>query len=497
MARVTGTIVPDETSRTPPAATPPPGTWRWGVRCYLLFVLIPMVVAGLVVWHTGRGGAARGGTPAARTGTGGTVGPIEFYKVFLAVAVIILCCHAAGTVMRRLGQPPVIGEMLLGILMGPSLFGALCPGIQVWLFTPGVVSALNVLAQFGVVFFMFAAGLHMPLGLLRRRLSMPLVIGHTSLAVPMLSGVILGTFLWRSYKPAGAGLPGFIAFFGLTLSITAFPVLARVLAERRLSDTLVGTLAMATAAVSDVTAWCLIAVTMAVTHGGSLAAGLRTVALTVLFAALMYAVVRPALAAVIRALESRGRQEMVAVVVVITLLGSAVATDRIGVHAIFGAFTAGLIMPRDALPVLRASERLDAVTSQVMLPLFFVTVGLRVHLGGLGSGKEPATFLLILLVSLAGKYAGSTVPLLWAGMRGRDSVGVGAMMSCRGLTELIVLDIGLSSGILSPKLFSMLVLMAVTTTVLTGVTLALLRLRGDTPATTAMTGRDAGATAAS
>ncbi|KAA2250942.1 sodium:proton exchanger [Solihabitans fulvus] len=444
---------------------------------YLAFAVVPAFAVVLVVrMEEGRLGAGTAGQGATSGVT--LVAPPEVYKLLLAVAVIVAAAYGAGSLFKRLGQPRVVGEIVLGILLGPSALGLLFPQLEHWLFTPSIASSLDMLAQFGVIFFMFLTGLELPIARLRGSGPMAVVLGHACIAAPMLLGVVLASTLSSRYRPQHIGAVPFMLFCGLALSITAFPVLARILVERGLAKHRLGVLGLTTAGIGDVTAWCLLAVVVASVRSQSLSGSLFIVLWTVLFGLFVQFVVRAPLARLLRSLAAAGRREAVMIVVVTTVLVSALATERIGVHPIFGAFIAGLIMPRDAIMVHEVAHRIQGFTGWVMLPLFFATVGLKTHIGGLGGAAGWGVCGLIVAVAIFGKFFGTAVPARLLGNDWRSSLGLAAMMNCRGLTELVVLNLGLSLGVILPDLFAMLVVMTVVTTMLTGPLLNRLGIAG-------------------
>jgi Kef-type K+ transport system membrane component KefB len=355
------------------------------------------------------------------------------------------------------------------------LLGALVPGVQAYLFPAQIVPLLTAVADLGLAFYMFLVGLELDPRLLRGRLAQAAFVSTTSVAVPLLLGVALALPLFPLLGAATSYAP-FALFIGAALSITAFPVLARILVERRMLKHRVGAMAMASAALNDVAAWFLLAVAIAVaTPAGSLLAALRILGLAVLFSAAMALVVRRLMGRVSAAFDQAGRVPTgwVAAMLVGVLLSAYVAS-WIGLAAIFGAFVMGLILPRRADLTKEVTRRLEDLVVTVLLPLFFVVTGLRVQLGLL---DRPVLWLLtaaLLGVAVAGKWLGATVAARYAGLRMRESMALGALMNTRGLTELIVVTVGLNYGVVSPVLFTMLVLVALVTTFMAGPALRLI-----------------------
>jgi Kef-type K+ transport system membrane component KefB len=301
-----------------------------------------------------------------------------------------------------------------------------------------------------------------------------MVIGHSAIALPFLGGVAAAFWLYPHYRPAQGGALPFTLFIGLCFSITAFPVLARILDEQRLLTSRIGTIGIGAAGICDLTAWCLLAVVVTIAHHATLLPALTSIGLALLFTAAMFAFVRPVLARIL-AYADRAATPPIALYagIICVLLLCALATDAIGVHPIFGAFLAGIVMPRHSRLVGDLQEKLAGVTLWVLLPLFFVSVGLRTDLGADSSVTTLAGCGLIIVVAMATKVAGGALGAAAVGESKRDALAVGVMMNCRGLTELVVLNLGRQLGLLSPTLFAMFVIMAVVTT---GVTGPLLRL---------------------
>ena len=397
-----------------------------------------------------------------------------FGQLMLAVAAVMLAARGVGAVAGRLGQPQVMGEVLAGILLGPTLLATVAPGLFGWLFPAWVLPLLRAAADLGLAFYMFLVGLELDPRLLRERFEQAALISHASIAVPLALGMAVALPLFELVAPRTSFL-SFALFMGVAMSITAFPVLARILVERRMLRHPVGAMAMAAAAVDDVTAWGLLALASAVAGSGSVLAVVRIVALAVAFCAAMALVGRPLLARVSRAYDEAGHVPggWVAAIFVGVLLSS-FAAQRIGIAAIFGAFVMGLIMPRRADLTHDVTRRVEDFVVIVLLPLFFVVTGLRVRVGLL---DRPALWLLtlvLLVVAVAGKWAGALAAARLTGFPGRESAAIAALMNTRGLTELIVLNIGLELGVVSPALFTALVLVALVTTFMTGPVLRLI-----------------------
>lgn len=389
--------------------------------------------------------------------------------LLLQVLVIVVVARSLGAVFHRIGQPPVIGEMVGGILLGPSLLGWLAPAAQSFLFPEGSMGALRLLSQIGVILFMFVVGTELNLEHLRDKADAAVMVSHASIVVPFFLGTAGALLLYGPLAPAGIPFSAFALFIGISMSITAFPVLARILAERGLSKTHLGTTAIACAAVDDVTAWCLLAVVVAIVKAGGLGGALWTIGLSLLFIAGMLFLVRPRLAWIAqrRATPWTGSSGLLAALFAL-VFASALATEVIGIHALFGAFLAGVCMPPDHELRRFLRERLETFSSAFLLPLFFAFTGLRTQIGLLNDWQGWLMCLGIIAVAITGKLGGSMAAARWTGMSWADSFSLGALMNTRGLVELIVLNIGYDLGILSPRIFAMLVLMALVTTFMTG-----------------------------
>jgi Kef-type K+ transport system membrane component KefB len=397
-------------------------------------------------------------------------------SLLVAVPAVILACRAGAQLVRRLGQPPVVGEIVVGILFGPSLLGWLWPQGQAWLFPQSALPYIGVLGTIGLLAFMFLVGLELDLKALRGHSRTAVAVSQASIALPLLLGTLLALGMYETFAPAGTDRLAFVLFIAVSMSITAFPVLARILTDRGLYRTRVGALAMACAAVDDVTAWCLLAAVVAVTRSSSPLEAVTTAAYAAVFVAAMFWVVRPLLARWVGRAERKYADGVVLVVLFSGLCLSAYATEEIGVHALFGAFLFGVVTPRGRRRVEAAAGRVRAFTVPVLLPLFFVATGLKTDVSLLGGDVVQWLWAgAVLVAAVLGKWGGGSVAARLAGQGWRDALSIGALMNCRGLTELVVLNIGLSLGVIGPDLFTVLVLMALLTTAVTSPALTRLR----------------------
>ncbi len=398
--------------------------------------------------------------------------------LLLALAAIMVTAQVMGALFRQLGQPTVMGEVLGGLMLGPSLLGWLAPGLEADLFPPGVFGPLGSLARIGVLLYMFFVGLELDARLLRHQGRSALAISNAGILVPFLLGAALALLLYPRLGYPDVPFPVFALFMGASLSVTAFPVLARILTDRKLHRSRLGVLALSCAAAGDVTAWCLLAAVTGVARA-DFSGALYTFGWLAFYLAVMLVLVRPAVMRLVARSEREGRLTAPAVGLFMLLaVASAWCTEAIGVHALFGAFLMGALIPHDSLVAREAQSRLYDVSAAIFLPAFFALTGMRTHLGG-----EVDWFLalLILLVACLGKFGGTFLAARYVGHSSRDSAALGVLMNTRGLMELIVLNLGLEMKILSPQLFTMLVLMAVVTTFMTSPILSWLKFRGDVP----------------
>jgi Kef-type K+ transport system membrane component KefB len=391
-------------------------------------------------------------------------------RLALQILVVVAATRLFGAAARRLGQPSVIGEMAAGLALGPSLFGALAPDAFASLFPAGSLGLLQLLSQAGVILFMFIVGLDFNWQQVRHRAHVAVVVSHVSILLPFLLGVLAAWALYASHAPAGVPFRAFALFMGTAMSITAFPVLARILDERQMLDTPIGSLALTCAAAGDVTAWVLLAVVVAsVSGGGSLAAAAVMVGLTVAFGAALVVLARPLLAPILRAGPGQRAFRPVQIAVAVGMAAaSAWVTNAIGIHAIFGAFLAGVTLPADDRLRAGLGERLERLGSVFLLPLFFAFTGLRVEIGLMDDWTSVGACLGIVALATIGKLGGSAVTARWMGMDWRGSIVLGALMNARGLVELIALNVGYDLGVISREMFTMLVVMALVTTAMTG-----------------------------
>jgi Kef-type K+ transport system membrane component KefB len=384
------------------------------------------------------------------------------------IAAILLASRLLGLLTRALGQPMVIAEMIAGILLGPSLLGALWPAAYGALFPRDSLPVLHMLSQLGLVLFMFLIGLELDPDLLRGRRRASVTISHTSIALPFVLGVGSAWLVSDSYKAPSVEFLPFALFLGTALSVTAFPVLARILSERGLMQSRVGAIAIACAAVDDVTAWCLLATVVALAQAGDVSGALPTLCASLAFALFTVFVVRPLLKRWVDASSSPSQPGPgVVVALLFMLLLSAASTEVIGIHALFGAFLFGACVPKQRGLARAIGEKFEATAVFLLMPLFFAYSGLRTHVGLVGSALDWAVTLGFIVVATVGKFGGSALAARATGLRWREAGAIGVLMNTRGLMELIVLNVGMDLGVITPTVFTMLVIMAVVTTVAT------------------------------
>jgi Kef-type K+ transport system membrane component KefB len=387
------------------------------------------------------------------------------WHFLIALTVVVIAGRLLGRVFALVGQPPVIGEVIAGILLGPSLLGLISPAAYLYFLPPAVAPFLGMVAQLGVILYMFLVGLELNPDLLRGQVHATVATSHASIVVPFTLGSALSLYLYPRFSTSGVPFTNFALFLGIAMSITAFPVLARILSDRGMTRTKLGVVALTCAAVDDVTAWCLLAFVVGVVQAK--AAGALMVALfTLSFIGFMFVAVRPLTEKLARAWDQNQTQAGIALALVCMLV-SALTTEAIGVHAVFGAFLFGAVIPHDSALARSLKDSLENVVTILLLPAFFAFTGMRTQIGLLSSWYQWVICGLIIVVAVAGKFGGTVVAARTTGLTWRDAAGLGVLMNTRGLMELIVLNIGLDLGVISPTLFTMMVLMALATTIAT------------------------------
>lgn len=420
-------------------------------------------------------------------------------SVLVALAAVLCLSLVLARVFTRFGQPPVVAEMAAGILLGPSLLGTHLSGM---LLPPEAAPGLGIIAQFGVILYMFLVGLELDGRELRRSARVTLNVSYASILVPFALGIVLALLLYSRPGLAGpeVGFAPFALFFGAAMSVTAFPVLARILSDRRMTGTEVGRVALTAAAANDVAAWCLLAVAVGVAQS-RLGQGIGVAAAAAGYALLMVALVRPLIVALVPVTEGSKLSRNAVALVFLGLLMSAAATEAIGVHAVFGAFFFGALIPHDSAIARAFLRQLGPLVTVMLLPAFFAMTGMRTRIDAISGFEQWALCLLVIVVATAGKFGGTFFAARASGIDGRDSATLGVLMNTRGLMELIVLHLGLDMGVITPELFAMMVVMALVTTAMTGPALGWLGVgttsasEGTTSEKAKRAGRRAGSTA--
>ncbi|AMV17791.1 cation:proton antiporter [Planctomyces sp. SH-PL14] len=450
-----------------PNPSPAPASTRGLFTGYTLLFVGAIVLFFLVrsVGETMTGPAPATTAPAAAAAKGGG-GHGILPQVLIAITVVVTTSRFVGSIAKRLGQPRVIGEVLAGIILGPSLLGRIAPGTMTTLFPATIMPTLNTLAQIGVILYMFLVGLDLNAGVLRSRAHATVAISHVSIIVPFLLGATLALWLFPTLAPAGISFTSFALFLGAAMAITAFPVLARILTDQKMEKSELGVLSLGCAAVDDVTAWCLLAFVVGVTKA-ELGIAVTTIVLAVGYVAVMLLVARPLANKWFGSEAGRPLTTDLTALLLVGVLVSSLITEAIGIHAIFGAFLLGAVIPHESEVAKAFRHRLEDVVTILLLPLFFAYTGMRTQIGLLSTPMDWIMCAVIILVATLGKFGGTVAAGRWTGLDWRTSSALGVMMNTRGLMELIVLNIGLDMGVISPTLFAMMVLMAIVTTIAT------------------------------
>jgi Kef-type K+ transport system membrane component KefB len=388
--------------------------------------------------------------------------------VLLALIVIVIAARAVGAFFGRLGQPAVIGEVVAGIILGPSLLGRVLPEAAAFVLPASIAPTLAVLSQVGIILYMFVVGLELDFRLLKDRTGSTVAISHASIVLPFLLGALLALALYPRVSTSDVPFTHFALFCGVSMAVTAFPVLARILTDRGMQGSRLGVMALTCAAVDDATAWCLLAFVVSVVNA-RVGGAVMTFGLAVFYVVLMFAVARPAVQAFSRRFEERGAtlDRGVLTVVLVAMLGSAVTTELIGIHAVFGAFALGALFPSGSRLTRELTSRLEDVVVVLFLPVFFAYTGLRTQIGLVAGAAEWLLCVAVIVTACAGKFGGTLAAARLTGLGWRDGAALGVLMNTRGLMELVVLNIGLDLRVISPTLFAMLVIMAVVTTMAT------------------------------
>jgi Kef-type K+ transport system membrane component KefB len=462
------------TSTVVPVYTKPRPAWV-GPAALLSLIAAAVGLFALIRWF-GEGLTAPEPIATSLAPTAKTGGAVEVvFHVIATLAAVIALGHLLGRLCRSVGQPPVIGEVIAGILLGPSCLGAISPAAMHLLIPAAdvdvkgqVPAALKAVSQLGVVLYMFLVGLELNAAKLKKTAGTAAAVSVASIALPFVLGAATALWLYPILSHRGVPFTSFALFFGAALSVTAFPVLARILADRKQDKTALGVLALGCAAADDLIAWCLLALVVGVSKA-DVGGVVFTVAASGVFVAVLFVAVRPLVAWACRKLDAHPGPLPAAVLplTLVAVLVAALATEVIGVHAVFGAFLLGAVIPHDSRLATELSGRFKDVVTVLLLPAFFALTGLRTEIGLISGWQNWLICGAIILVATAGKFGGTVAAAKLTGLNWRVSAALGAMMNTRGLMALIVLDIGLKEGVISPTLFAMMVLMALATTLAT------------------------------
>lgn len=391
------------------------------------------------------------------------------------IVTIILVARFFGWMFRKIGQPSVIGEIVAGIVLGPSLLGMYFPEFSLVIFPVESLGNLQFLSQIGLILFMFVIGMELDLKVLKNKANDAIVISHASIVFPFSLGIGLAYFIYYRFAPTGVEFLSFSLFMGIAMSITAFPVLARIVQERGIHKTRLGTIVITCAAADDITAWCLLAAVIAIVKAGSFVSSLYIIGLAFAYVMTMIFVVKPFLKRIGDLYKTKNKlNKPVVAIFFLTLILSSYVTEVIGIHALFGAFMTGVIMPDISKFRAIFIDKVEDVSVILLLPLFFVFTGLRTQIGLINDPYLWKVTGFIILVAVLGKFLGSAIAAKFVGQNWRDSLTIGALMNTRGLMELVVLNIGYDLGVLTSEIFTMMVIMALVTTVMTGPALDLI-----------------------
>jgi len=415
---------------------------------------------------------------------------LNMFTLVLQIAVVLAVCRLVGTLFLKIHQPRVVGEMFAGIMLGPSLLGLIAPQLSSFVFPPSSLGFLNALSQIGVIVFMFLVGLGINPKELKSQGHAAVLTSHVSITAPFVLASFLAIYLYPRLSDSSVPFSSFALFMGASMSITAFPVLARILTERDMLQSRLGTVAIACAAVDDVTGWCILAYIVLLIRSAHTGNPIwLTVGGLIAFALIMIYGMQRLLRHFETVYHKRAALTDNAMALMLLLaLVSALCTEWLGIHLLFGSFLMGAIMPKEQKFVRYVLDRFEPIVVTLLLPLFFAFTGLRTNIG-LVRGREMWMYCgLIILVATTGKLGGSMLASWWTGMPAREAAGLGTLMNTRGLMELVILNIGLDIKVISPALFSMMVLMALTTTFMTSPVLEVIcpqkMLRSETEAAT-------------
>jgi len=449
------------------------------VLLYILLI-VPFIALSILILYLGNMNG--GGTQATHLGSSFILPSVlknAFHNpvstVLLQLIIILFAAKGLGWVFSRFGQQSVMGEMTAGILLGPTCLGMLFPDAFQWLFPAASLTYLHILSQLGLLLFMFVIGMELDIETLRNRFGESLIISHSSIVFPYLLGVGFAYYSFERFAGPHATFVEYALFMGIAMSITAFPVLARILKERGMTTTPLGSMALICAAINDVTAWCILPVVVAVSKSESMTGVFITIVLTLVFVLVMLLVINPLLQGYYdRSKNANSRGIPFIAIAIFVLLSSALAAEVIGIHALFGAFIAGAVLPKDKYLRHNLTDRLEDVSVSLLLPVFFALTGLRTSISSFTDSGLWMSLGIIVVMAVIGKLFGSAIAARITGLDWHESFTIGVLMNTRGLMELIVLNIGYDLGVLNQQVFTLLVFMAIATTFMTSPMLNLL-----------------------
>jgi Kef-type K+ transport system membrane component KefB len=384
--------------------------------------------------------------------------------IILQVAIIILAARLTGLLFKKINQPIVMGEIVAGIILGPSVLGLVLPDVSQFLFPKSSLSNLQVLSNIGLLIFMFIVGMEFKLNVIKEQAKTIIAISYASIILPFILGVLLALTILKTYLPANLSFFPYALYIGVAISITSFTVLARIMRDRGITNTRLGLIVISCTALNDIIVWCILAVVIATVKAGSSTFAMYTLLFVAFYVAIMILVAKP----FVKILFQKNKDSnSIFFLVYSTLLVSSYISEVIGVHMLFGAFLAGTIMPADAVFRKYVIDKLENFAFVLLLPLYFAFTGLRTQIGLLGNSVTWVDCIILIVVAIAGKFIGCTVSARLMGEQVKTSLSIGVMMNTRGLTELVVLNIGYELGILKPELFTIMVIMALFTTLIT------------------------------
>ena len=395
--------------------------------------------------------------------------------LLLQIGIILIAVKVFGWICQKIGQPSVVGEIIAGVVLGPSLFGLYFPEASDFIFPTSSLHNIEVLSQIGLILFMFIVGLELNIKTIKKKANEAVIISHASIILPFGLGFVLAYFMYGEFTPSNVPFMSFALFMGIAMSITAFPVLARIVHERGINKTPLGPIVITCAAIDDITAWCILAAVIAIVKAGSFTSSIFVIIIAVSYVIFMFKLVRPFLRRMAENWSSKKlMSKSLLIIYFLILFISAYATEVIGIHALFGAFIAGVVMPTTMNFREVLTKKIEDIALVIFLPLFFVYTGLRTEIGLLNDVHLWIVCFSIIAVAVIGKFFGSALAARFVGINWKDSTIIGVLMNTRGLMELVVLNIGHDLGVLTPEVFAMMVVMALVTTFMTSPSLSLI-----------------------